>query len=368
MGKCLGIHAMVAASMLALAGCGPGGGLDVKAAAEALPVFADPLQITMVLNPDDPVLGGSCLAAHMVQSGALSLRPSVAGPPYWTIDAPNASTDGTVVYAPVGSRKIRSVSERRAWKEGATAFQAATIEYDIINSGPLASSNARFGPFILPFLFENHPAVNQWVLSPQSNVPSVETEVAAVEAAGAASCNLNVLSNAAIEAKRHAFDQMEKNLADTRGIKRTSTPNIVESSAIGRQLYLGTEHVNSLVGLPITAVVPKARELCSSLQAGGHNDWRLGTFADMRAVTDKQVHDILRIPTDLPDRRIWGTFLGSLAGTEQVYMPVADAPSQNWGPFAALAVGSGTRFSENDLVMGFNLQNAYFRLFCVRDS
>ena len=87
----------------------------------------------------------------------------------------------------------------------------------------------------------------------------------------------------------------------------------------------------------------------------------------MRAVTDKQVHDILRIPTDLPDRRIWGTFLGSLKGTEQVYMPVADAPAQNWGPFAALAVGSGTRFSENDLVMGFNLQSAYFRMFCVRD-
>ncbi len=361
------ILAYCTAALLLLSACGKSGGLKFEDAVTALPAFSDPLQITIALDPNDAALGGSCLAARLVKNGSMSLKPSVAGPPYWTVDLKTGGGNGNEIYIPVGSRKVRSISERRAWKEGAISYQAASVTYDVVNEGPLAPAGEAFGPFGIRLVFENDPALGQWVLSPQSRGLSTEIEQAAIETNIASNCDLNVLIAASTEAKRLAFDELEKVLADSRGIKRTSTPNIIESASIGRQLYLGTEHVNALVGLPITAVVPKARQLCDGLQAGGHSDWRLGSFADMRSVTNNQVHDTIRLPLDLPDRRIWGTFLGSFSGREQVYMPVSDAPSQNWGPFAGLAVGSGTRFSENDLVMGYHLQSAHFRLFCVRN-
>lgn len=360
-------HAALLLAFL-IASCGSGNGLDIKSVVESQPAFSGLVTSEALFGPNLPDLGGTCLAPAMFQYGKLRPVPDTsAGPAFWRPELAAGSFQPNVLRVPVGQRRVTKVSGQRKWKEGSTRYQAATVEYEIVDSGNLGRAGTTYGPFQMRLVFENSPAVDDWVISNQSTQtvdPSAEQSVIL----GASDCNSGPLRAAADQARAAALDQIERDLAADRGVARTSVANIIESRTIGRQLYLGTQAIPSFLGISLKDVRPMGRQLCGELQAGGHNDWRLGTFADMRSVTDAQVHDVIRLPVDVPDQRIWKPFLSTLGLPTPVYMPVEDSPAQDWGPFSALAVGSGTRFSESNLVMSFQTRQATFRLFCVRDT
>lgn len=220
--------------------------------------------------------------AALAKADIVRFDPDQDNAPWWRMVLADGNVDAGTLRYQLGARQFTGRRDVRSWSDGPVKFFAETIDYKVIADQRFTQLSSReFVPFSFRFVLRNDPAVGQWQIDSQSDFTSFQTDQQQVEAAVAATGNLDQLRAATAKAAASAMQAIAALIGQQAGVQRESTTGVVVKGATNTAYYLVPDEV------PDGTNFGSLRAICAHLHFG-RTKWRVANPQESDALLAKR--------------------------------------------------------------------------------
>jgi hypothetical protein len=277
--------------------------------------FNEPIAISAAITGPFDDRGGLATGhdAHSMalfaKAGYVTLTPNPERAPWWNVSVNEGDLQRQRLSVFAAKRVVSGRSKEESWSEGKTDYYAQTIAYRFElepRIRALLSPKTYQGTYSLRLVIKHDPALGRWVLAERGNDFNKRDQSALVNEIEAVGTDLmGYYAQTARAAQTAAFDAIEKNLANSGALARSSTdPFVLVSKNANLAYYTKPTTISA------DTTVGQLKNYCAALDAGGFSNWRIPQFPELAAA-------FVQTPSyyrggidysfrDTPDGRLWG--------------------------------------------------------------